>query len=110
MFIPVIVGRTARVESVCSATGQRIVLTVEPGRVVDVSPPGAVISFLRPQERFDSDVILNFCHHVLFFGSQEAGEEWIRERKGAMLLSLEQGFDLGAKVVDEKFAAARHCS
>jgi len=108
LFIPVVIARPARVESVCSTTGQRIVVTVGPGGVVDVSPPEAVISFLRPQERFDKDVILNFCHHVLFFSSPKAGETWIRERDGAMLLSLEQGFALGASVVDEKYAAGLH--
>ena len=106
LFIPVIIGRTARVESVCPTTGQRIDLTVAPSGVVDVSPANAVISFLRPQERFDSDVILNFCHHILFFSSPEAGETWIRARDGAMLLSMGQAFALGARVVEEKYAAA----
>jgi Alkylmercury lyase len=81
------------VESVCSATGQSIKVTVDAGAVVEASPPEAVISFLRPQERFDADVILNFCHHVLFFSSPEAGEKWMLGRDGAWLLSLEQGFE-----------------
>lgn len=108
LFIPVLIARPARVESVCATTGRQIVLTVGPNGLVDVSPPEAVISFLRAQERFDKDVILNFCHHVLFFSSPEAGETWIRDRDGAMLLSLQQGFALGARVVDEKYAAGLH--
>lgn len=32
--------------------------------------------------------------------------KWMAGRDGAMLLSLEQGFEIGAKVVGERYAAA----
>jgi len=61
---------------------------------------------LRPEGTFDHDVILSFCHHVLFFSSAEAGEQWTAKRRDAFLLPLEQGFELGRRVFQEKFADA----
>jgi hypothetical protein len=78
---------------------------VGPDGVEKLSPSSAVISFLRPDGPFSHDVILSFCHHVLFFGSEEAGERWIGEHKDAFLLTLEQGFKLGRLVWQGKFGA-----
>jgi alkylmercury lyase len=106
LFIPAMLGTTARVESVCATTGAPVSITVTPEGIAAVSPPGAVISFLRPEREFDQDVILSFCHHVLFFNSEEAGRTWIAGRPNAFLLSLEQGFELGRLVVEAAFGTA----
>ena len=110
LFIPVVLARTARVESVCAATGEKVQATVGPDGVEDVSPARAVISFLRPQREFDHDVILSFCHHVLFFSSEEAGSRWAAGREHVFLLSLDQGFELGRLVVEAKFGAVVRCA
>jgi hypothetical protein len=53
LFLPELIGKPARVESSCSTTGQRVSLEVMPGQGVrDVSPEGAVLSFLRRDEPF----------------------------------------------------------
>lgn len=106
LFLPVILGTTARVQSVCAATGAPISLVVTPAGITEVIPAGAVISFLRPEGTFDEDVILSFCHHVLFFSSDEAGRPWIAGRPHHFLLSLEQGFELGRLVVQATYGAA----
>jgi hypothetical protein len=81
-------------------------LVVTPEGVAEVSPAGAVISFLRPEREFDQDVILSFCHHVLFFSSEEVGTAWAADRPHAFHLSIEQGFELGRLVVASQFGAA----
>ena len=106
LFLPVVLGKTARVESVCAQTGEQIRLLVAPDGLKEIEPAGAVISFLQPDRPFDHDVILSFCHHILFFTSEEAGEQWIGDRDDAFLLSLEQGFELGRRVWEAKFGAA----
>ncbi len=73
LFLPIVLGRTARIESVDATTGEPVRAVVGPRGVEEVSD-GAVISFLRPDGAFDQDVIASFCHHVLFFASDEAGE------------------------------------
>jgi hypothetical protein len=106
LFIPVILGQTARLASVCATTGAPVSLVVTPDGVAEVAPAGAVISFLRPDGEFGHDVILSFCHRVLSFSSEEAGRQWIAERPNHFLLSLEQGFDLGRLVVEARYEAA----
>jgi len=105
LFLPVILGKAARVESTCATTGEVVRLSVGPGGIEESSPPGVVLSFLRRKEKFDADVILDFCHHVLFFASPEAGREWTSKHEGAFLLSVEEGFELGRLVVERQFGA-----
>src|SRR5262249_53172026 len=96
--------RTARIESVDATTGERVRAVVGPHGVEEATD-GAVISFLRPEGAFNQDVIANFCHHVLFFASEKAGERWIGDRDDALLLTLGQGLELGRRVWETKLAA-----
>jgi alkylmercury lyase len=106
LFIPLILGKEARVESPCESTGEPISLTVGPDGVRDVAPEGAVLSFLRPEGKFDHDVILSFCHYVLFFRSETAGRQWTAAHPNTFLLSPAEGFELGRLTWGRKFAAA----
>lgn len=106
LFIPVILGKEAHVASPCATTGDPISLTVGSGGVRDISPEGAVLSFLRPEGRFDHDVILSFCHYVLFFRSEATGREWTANHPNTFLLSLEDGFQLGRLTWEAKLGAA----
>jgi len=98
LFLPSILDATAHVESACPTTGETISLVVSPESVVEVSHPGAVVSFLLPERDFDADVIQSFCHFVHFIASREAGEEWTAEHPGTFVLSLEEAFELGRLV------------
>src|SRR6266545_1652704 len=98
LFLPGILGATARVHSTCPTTSETISLVVSPDGVVETSHPEAVVSFLLPERDFDADVIQSFCHFVHFFASPEAGEAWTAEHPGTFLLSLEDAFELGRLV------------
>ncbi|MGH7408236.1 MAG: organomercurial lyase, partial [Candidatus Methylomirabilales bacterium] len=90
--------KTARVESSCPVTGDRIRLTVTPEGVEQLDPAGAVMSFLTPEEvKFRENVILHFCHYVYFFSSPEAGSRWVSEHPGTFLLSVNDAYDLGRR-------------
>ncbi|HEV8565455.1 MAG TPA: organomercurial lyase, partial [Actinomycetota bacterium] len=52
LFLPGILGATASVESVCPTTGDMVSLVVSSERVLQVSHPGAVVSFLLPDRDF----------------------------------------------------------
>ncbi len=106
LFIPEILGKTAQVESTDPKTGETISLTVEPGGVGEVSPPGAVLSLLRPKEGFDQDVIQSFCHFVLFFASEESAKQWTAENEDTFLLSIDDGFELGRLTNQKNLGAA----
>jgi alkylmercury lyase len=106
LFLPGILGDTARVESFCPTTGETISLVVSPSEVVDTSHPAAAVSFLLPNRDFDADVIQSFCHFVHFFASREAGEAWTGEHPGTFLLSLDEAFELGRLVNALNFPSA----
>ena len=106
LFIPQILGKTARVEAACPTTGEKISITVDPDGIRELSPPRAVLSFLRPETEFDAKVIMSFCHYVLFFSSEEAAREWTSKHENTFILSIDQGFELGRLTNQAKFGRA----
>ncbi len=98
LFIPELLNQTARVESECPATGEKIRLTVSPHKIEQCEPAGAVMSFLNPEaEKIREDVILHFCHYVHFFSSVEAGSRWVLENPGTFIMSIEEAYSLAQK-------------
>jgi alkylmercury lyase len=95
LFIPGILGKTARVESKDPVTKERISLTVGPEGVKNLGPTETVVSFLTPEGVFNSDVIQSFCHFVHFFGSHESGKRWTDQHKGTFLFSVDEAYKLG---------------
>jgi alkylmercury lyase len=95
LFLPPLLGTTAQVASSCPVTGETIRLTVGPEGVTAVSPPTAVLSFLRPEGRFDEHVIQSFCHFLLFFASETAVRTWTATHPGTFVLSIDEGLTLG---------------
>ncbi|MCZ6533476.1 MAG: organomercurial lyase [SAR324 cluster bacterium] len=97
LFIPLILGKTALVESPCPVSGEIIRLTVSPSQVERLEPSTALMSMLEPPEDIAEDIVAKFCHYVYFFSSAQAGAQWCGEHEGAMLMSIEDAFDLGRK-------------
>ena len=106
LFIPEILGKTALVKSTCTTTGTTISLTVGPAGVEAVSPADTVVSFLVPETPFDANIIMSFCHFVLFFASPDAGTAWTAKHPGTFLLSLCEAFEVGRLVNRAKFGDA----
>ena len=103
LFIMPLVGRTARVSSPCPVTGQMVSLTVTPDAVVQVHPAGAAVSSLIPDRPFDADVLVTFCHYVMFCASRDAGERWSADHPGTFLLSVDEAADLGRRTARAAF-------
>jgi alkylmercury lyase len=95
IFLPELLDRTARVESVCEQSGQPVRLTVSPTGVESAEPPSPFISFLLPDaSRFGSDIINRFCHYVNFFRSRAEGEAWSAKNPDTFLLTLDEAVEL----------------
>lgn len=97
LFLPELIGRPAAIWSTCGATGTTISLRVGREGPTDVSPPGTVLSFLLPGSRFGDYTVASFCSFIHYFYSPEAAEEWIAERLGTFVISIEDGFDIGRR-------------
>jgi alkylmercury lyase len=98
LFIPQILGKTARVESTCPITGDKIQFTVAPDGVKELDPASTVMSFVTPEAgKIRENVVLNFCHFVHFFSSAEAGSQWISEHAGNFILSIDEAYSFAQK-------------
>ncbi len=49
------------------------------GTITDLSHPGALLSFLRPNQLWDDDVMATFCHYVLQFTGPDSARLWTAE-------------------------------
>ena len=95
LFLPELLGKTARVESACAMSGQPVRLTVSPAGVESADPASPFVSFLAPEAcRFQGDIIKRFCHYVHFFRSRDDGEAWIAKTPGTFLLTLDEAVEL----------------
>jgi alkylmercury lyase len=110
LFLPELLGQTARVSSRCPSTGTPISLTVTPNGPTDLAPPEVVASFLVPEGQFDANVLQSFCHFVHFFASPDAAASWISEHPGTFPLSVDDAYRLGQLTNRAAFGAALDAS
>jgi len=98
LFIPEILGRTARVISPDPETSELVRVIVAPQRIDSVEPGTAVVSFVLPDAHiFDTSaasVMAKFCHFVFFFANRASGERWMAKHPGTFLYSLDEAFSL----------------
>lgn len=105
LFLPAVLGRTLEVSAADGHTGEPISLTVSPDGVRRVDPDGTVVSFLVPDGPFDADVVVSFCHKVLFFTTEDHAAEWIDARPDELFtMSVNDAFEVGRLVVEGRYA------
>ena len=101
LFLPPLLGREAKVESVCPATKTKVRLTISPEKIERREPADASISVVVPevtQKGRDSvqEIWSAFCCQVHFFSSPDAATEWFSGKVEApVILSVEEGYELG---------------
>ncbi len=98
LFIPEILGRTARVESSCPESGDIVTITISPegGGAATADPPEAVVSFTLPEvAEMRADVRASFCDLVFFFRSLDTATAWTGRHDGTFILTLEQAIEVG---------------
>lgn len=106
LFLPELLGRTARVESTCEMSGQPVRLTVSPAAVEFAEPASPYVSFVTPDaSRFAADIVKSFCHYVHFFRSRDDGETWVAKTPGTFLLTLAEAVELAQLKNQAQFGA-----
>ncbi|MGH2719099.1 MAG: organomercurial lyase MerB [Actinomycetota bacterium] len=96
----VILGRPARVESTCPATGAAIRIELDADAVVSVTPKEAVVS-QRHHGELLSDVRGQVCDHGHFFASPDAASSWEAEHPEGEVLSVTVAFDRSRSACEE---------
>ena len=101
LFLPIMLQQTAEVSSPCPSTGETIRLTITPEGVTSYQPESSVISIVIPQPRTSGlesveEIWTTFCHHIHFFASPQAAQEWVATREQQIvMLTIEEAFELG---------------
>jgi hypothetical protein len=69
-------------------------MSLEDGRVREVEPSSAVLSWPRADFPMGDAVVPAACGPINFFGSEESGRAFTERTEGIFLLTLEQGLEL----------------
>jgi len=102
-FLPALLQQTATIESPSPVTDSAIRLRVSPERVEEASPASVVISIVLVDPSRENMASVEaiwsaFCHHVHFFGTREEAERWASRRDDIVILTVDEGFELGRQV------------
>src|SRR5262249_55205001 len=91
LFIPEILGGSARVISSEPENGETVRLVVTPDRIESVAPDSAVVSFIQPHAQVfgtsAANVMAKFCHFVFFFSSRSSGKRWVARHVDTFIYS-----------------------
>jgi alkylmercury lyase len=100
VLFPLLLGRRAKVRSHCHATGVPIRCSVGPDRPEMVTPAGAMISLVVPDQVAGCcDVRGSFCQHVHFFASPAAASTWRTGHESGDLVSVAEAHAIARRIV-----------
>jgi alkylmercury lyase len=105
LFLPRVLGRTARLTSRCPVTGHPIALFVGPDGVLDVDPASAVMSFVASSGPAGNGAGA-CCPYIHFLESPAAGKQWQSGHPTGCVLTIDHAWSLARSFVDTKLLAA----
>ena len=100
LAFPVLLGESGVVSSSCPITKQNIKIKVTPDAILEVDPPGAVVSSIRPTTQV-KDVRSEICSLGLFFSSRDAASDWLAAYPDGFLHSVQEDFEVHRQVFIE---------
>ncbi|MGH2948364.1 MAG: organomercurial lyase [Solirubrobacteraceae bacterium] len=96
LFIPSMIGKAARIESPCAATGEPIHIRTTPAGVERVEPASAVVSTVS------SDLLVTqgrqVCNASNLYRDAEAASDWLAANPNGMVLPVVDTYDLYREV------------
>lgn len=96
LFIPELLGESARIVAKCAATGTPVTMDVHPDRLENVDPAETMVTMRVPADaEFTADILGSFCHHVFFFSSERTAIQWAGDRTDLLFLTVLEAFELG---------------
>jgi alkylmercury lyase len=99
LMYPVSLALTAQVTSPCPRTGRTVQLTVTPNQILDLDPPGVVVSVNIPEaSACCGNVREDVCQHGHFFASRQAAMPWQETHPHTVILSVEKAYQVGKLV------------
>ncbi len=93
---PALLQVVASVESSCLVSGAPVTLSVTPTGVHDLTPAGAIVSLVIPEQGSSCNGDRgSFCTHSLFFRSRRDALLWQASSPSARLLSVADAYQVG---------------
>lgn len=94
LLFPAIIGRAARIESPCPATGTPVRLTVDPhAGVTALDPATAVVAIANPEQVNCGQIRATLCDLQRFFASAQAAGDWLAQHPGGTVLPVGEAYD-----------------
>ena len=88
-------------------TGEAITYHIgRDGTISAASHPHGVLSFLRPDQPWDDNVMAAFCHYVLHFASPATAQRWTAGHLGTFVISLGDADELARRHTARFFGTA----
>ncbi len=104
---PVELHLSVQVTSRCPVTASSIHLTVTPEQVLDLDPGEAQVSLVVDEAAARCyNVREDVCNYGHFFASHEAATQWQAEHPHALILSVEEAYQVGKLVEGYRFRDA----
>lgn len=94
LMFPVVIDRTATIESTSPTGGGTVRLTATPTGVTTVEPATAVVSLVNPEDL--SSIRSSFCNQVHYFTSAEDAQPWLEAHPGGEVLPVADAYRLAA--------------
>ncbi len=98
LLFPVLLGRSASIESPCRGTGEPVHIEVTPAEIKTVEPPSAVVSIVAARDLANLRSV--GCNNTHFFSSPEAASRWSEKHPEATILPAEDAFRLGRLIAE----------
>jgi len=107
LMYPVALNQTAQVSSRCPVTDGVISLEVSPRGISRLTPTGASVSMVVPDTQLGCcNVRGSFCSRVHFLSSPKAAATWISRHPEAIMVSVEDAWQLGAAIARRRLSEA----
>lgn len=105
LFLPGMLGSTARVHSTCPVTGAEVKLVIDPAGVKHAEPQRLHVSFPPLEATDTANITRSFCCHVHFLAGDRAARAWRNAQPAGQVLDLQAAFALGCGTVAPLVAA-----
>jgi hypothetical protein len=106
LFLARIIG-DLQVATADPVTGETITYDISrDGSITSASHPEGVLSFLRPDQPWDNNVMASFCHHVRHFASPATAQRWTAGHPGTFVINLNDAAELARRHTARFFGTA----
>lgn len=94
VYIPGVVAKSAQITSRDPETGDLIKISITPSGVARIRPESTVVSVVGPYEDTQGGARSPRCSQMRFFGSRSSADQWLQDRSGISVLSVEDVYEI----------------